>query len=235
MLKILAIFSLSLIVLPVKTYPQPHKAQDASEGGKPTLSTPKITPEQSSSAAVQKESQKQGPYDVRIISTPQKDAYDDISLFINVALALVGIVGVVVAVCTLRKIERQTRATEDAVSAAHNSYALTEATAKRQLRAYFGAAEGKLYIRDDGSVEPRVTLTNCGQTPAYDLRVIESGRFETRPFKKIPRPDQSRVRPNTTHIVGLEAGEEMSIFRHVNSVTQSLPLVSPKCSATRTR
>src|ERR1700744_2965528 len=105
MLKILAIFAFALLVLPVQTYSQPHKEQQASEGSKPASSTPQVAPQNGSSAAIQKEGQKQVPYDVRIISTPKKDGYDYVFLGLNIALALVGIAGIVVAIRTLRKIE----------------------------------------------------------------------------------------------------------------------------------
>ena len=135
-----------------------------------------------------------------VVCTQTQDIYDKLVLGSDLALALVGILGIGVATWTLFKIERQTKATEDAVAAAYAARALAEDTAKRQLRAYLGVA-GKLYIRDDGSVEPRVTFTNCGQTPGYELQGIECGRFETRPFGKAAPPDQSILQPSS-HIVG---------------------------------
>jgi hypothetical protein len=90
---------------------------------------------------------------------------------------------------------------KDAVISTKDAVELSRDTAKKQLRAYFGTVAGKLYIYDDGTVEPRVTFINCGQTPAYDLQVIESGRFETPPFKKVPPPDQERLQ-SLPHVVG---------------------------------
>jgi hypothetical protein len=98
--------------------------------------------------------------------------------------------------------ENLAKAAADNATATKQALDLSRDTAKKQLRSYFGAPEGKLYIREDATVEPRITFTNCGQTPAYDFQVIESGRFETRPFKKIPRPPQDMMLPTHAHIVG---------------------------------
>ena len=98
--------------------------------------------------------------------------------------------------------ENLAKAAADNAAATKQALDLSRDTAKKQLRAYFGAPEGKLYIRDDGTVEPRITFTNCGQTPACDFQVIECGRFETRPFKRVPRPPQDMILPTHAHIVG---------------------------------
>jgi hypothetical protein len=96
---------------------------------------------------------------------------------------------------------RTLRATENAAEAAKDSLDLSRDTAKKQLRAYFGAVEGRLYIHDDGFVEPRVTLTNYGQTPAYGFQITQCGRFENHPFRKVPPPQQNSMPPHP-HIVG---------------------------------
>jgi hypothetical protein len=108
---------------------------------------------------------------------------------------------VLIAAFTLFAIWRQANIMQQQTKAMVAQAGLMEDTAKRQLRAYFGTVGGKLYIRDDGTVEPRITFINCGQTPAYDLQVIECGRFETRPFKGVPPPDQNRL-PSHAHVIG---------------------------------
>jgi hypothetical protein len=202
MLKLLTITAgLALGILSIQADAQPHKTQQASKSVKPPSPVAPVAPQETDLPSLQSKQHEHVDADVRVVSTPAKDGYDKAVVWINSALALIGTLGIVTALITLRKLERQTKATEDAVLEAKVSRTLAEDTAKRQLRAYFGTAEGKLYIRDDGSVEPRVTLTNCGQTPAYDLQVTEYGRFETYPFKRVPRPGQNRLRPHT-HIVG---------------------------------
>jgi len=47
-----------------------------------------------------------------------KDGWDKAAVFSNYLLALIGIVGIVAAICTLLKLERQTKAGEDAATAA---------------------------------------------------------------------------------------------------------------------
>jgi hypothetical protein len=90
------------------------------------------------------------------------------------------------------------RATRAAVLTADKSLAHQEKFARRQLRAYVEVKGARLFIRDDGSVQPRVTLINCGQTPAHDLRGVQYGRFDSRPFKKVPRPPPEDMPPAST-------------------------------------
>jgi hypothetical protein len=97
--------------------------------------------------------------------------------------------------------ENLAKAAADNAAATKQSLELSRGTAKKQLRAYFGTVAGKLYIYDNGTVEPRVTFINCGQTPAYDLQVTECGRFETRPFKKLSPPTQEILQSHP-HVVG---------------------------------
>jgi hypothetical protein len=222
MLKKLAIFTLFLLVFSLQTYAQPHKAQDGASSQKPTAPTTSAPTQQTSSPKLQTEHQKHVDADVRVIQAPQKDAFDVSTLIINIVLGAVGIAGVGVGIFgiiyakrTLAQISTQTKrlgehaehfsslatAAEDAARAAKDSLDLSRDTAKKQLRAYFGTVAGTLYIYDDGTVEPRVTFINCGQTPAYDLQVIESGRFETPPFKKVPPPDQEGLQSHP-HVVG---------------------------------
>jgi hypothetical protein len=54
--------------------------------------------------------------DVRVVSTPEKDGWDKASVWIDFALAVVGGLGIVAAFVTLRKLERQTAATEKQAS-----------------------------------------------------------------------------------------------------------------------
>jgi hypothetical protein len=109
-------------------------------------------------------------------------------------------VGAWAVILTLLAIVWQSIETRAAARATEASVDAGKDTAKKQLRAYFGVG-GKLYIREDGSVEPRVSFTNCGQTPAYELQGIEYGRFETRPFKKAPAPNPADFPPHP-HMVG---------------------------------
>jgi hypothetical protein len=65
-------------------------------------------------------------------------------------------------------------ATEDAVKAAETSYTLARDTSERELRAYLTVFNARLFLYDDGSIEPRLTISNSGQTPAYEFRGIQA-------------------------------------------------------------
>lgn len=123
-----------------------------------------------------------------VVCVQTRDIYDWLVFGCDVALALVGIGGIIVAVFTLLKIERQTKASEDAVVAANAARALAEDTAKRQLRAYVTVERGiianvanPIHNRSDKPetvariIDPQagptaqITIKNTGQTPAYNL------------------------------------------------------------------
>lgn len=111
-------------------------------------------------------------------------------------------VGTWAVILTLLAIAWQSVETLAAAKATEASVEAGKDTAKRQLRAYVGVKGARLFIRDDGSVETRVTFINCGQTPAYDLCGVQYGRFDRRPFKKVPRPQPKDMVPASTGIVG---------------------------------
>jgi hypothetical protein len=88
--------------------------------------------------------------------------------------------GVLVARGTLKAIETQTvevakaaTATEAAVVAAETSYKLARDTSERELRAYLTVSNARLFLYEDGFIEPRLTISNSGQTPAYEFRGIQ--------------------------------------------------------------
>ena len=86
------------------------------------------------------------------------------------------------------------KATEEAVIEARASRTLAENTAKRQLRAYLTISSARLFLYQDGSVEPRLVITNSGQTPAYRLRGIQAVGVDRRPLKTIsPLPSDELV------------------------------------------
>jgi hypothetical protein len=124
--------------------------------------------------------------------------HDEVLWVANLILAVVGVGGIIVAVLTLVKIERQTKATEYAVKAARDSYTLAESTAKRQLRAYIVVRNAHLILHEDGAVEAKMELVNCGQTPAYELRGGVICGFAVYPIRNVkPFDDEMRQSVST--------------------------------------
>jgi hypothetical protein len=167
MLKILAMFALAFCLVSVQTNAQTHKVQKNPEGDKPSLAAAPIAPQQDDRTKLPPEHQEHVDTDVRVVSTPAKDGYDKASVWINLALAIIGAVGICGAYITLRKLERQTKATEDAVVEAKTSRSLAEDTAKRQLRAYVGLVITACWnLESNGPLGIKFVAINYGQTPA---------------------------------------------------------------------
>jgi hypothetical protein len=127
MLKNLMIFALSLVVFGMKGYSHTYKAEEGKEGNQPSLTTSIVTAKEIHGPDFQHASKKDEGTDVRVISTPEKDAYDKASVWINGILAIIGLAGVGIAVFTLNKIRdqvglmaRQTDAMERQNTAARN-------------------------------------------------------------------------------------------------------------------
>ena len=107
MLKYLAILAVALAVFHCQTYAQSNKAQQTYQSDKPAPPTPNIPTQQRNSKSLQPEYKQYVDADVRVISTPAKDRYDQASFWAGIILALVGIGGIAVAVITLIRIHRQ--------------------------------------------------------------------------------------------------------------------------------
>jgi len=88
----------------------------------------------------------------------------------NLILCVIGIAGVIAAIYTLGAINRQTDATEKAVEVAQCSINLAGETAQRQLRAYICLDSAAVVFPQPAVPEAQVVFSNCGQTPAYDVR-----------------------------------------------------------------
>lgn len=128
------------------------------------------------------------------IALPQRDKYDWISYGANLLLVGVGIGGIVVGVLTLRKIDRQTRATEDAAKAALGQVELM----KRQMDMGIHRERARLSLDtqpihfDDVSPEgfrlfSCIELTNSGHSNAH-IR-FSAARFVIVPSGQWPLPE----------------------------------------------
>jgi hypothetical protein len=172
MLKHLAILVLTLAVLPMQTYAQANPAKGAQESENPSSPVPKIAPDQTSCEHAKAYEEEHVNADVRIISTPQKDGYDIALFWANIALAFVGTVGIVVGICTLRILKRQTEATEDAAVAAKNGAEAALLQAKHTVkseRAWLTIAfssQNLKQVPENGVMELFWEFKNTGSTPA---------------------------------------------------------------------
>lgn len=101
-------------------------------------------------------------------------------------------------ILTLLAIAEQTKETARAAKATEESVKSGKDTAKRQLRAYMVVRNARLILHEDGFVEAKMELANCGQTPAYDLRGGTFCRFAMYPIRDIkPMPDNLRQSQST--------------------------------------
>jgi hypothetical protein len=102
----------------MQTYAQTNEAQHTAKGNNPPLPVASVAAIQyAGSPKLQTEAQTYIDADVRIVSAPAKDRYDKSAFWINAVLAVIGALGIGAAFITLRKLERQTKATEKAAKA----------------------------------------------------------------------------------------------------------------------
>lgn len=94
-------------------------------------------------------------------------------------LQVLAIVGQIIVYCgqsklmaaSLKETARAAKAAEDAVKSSNDARALAEDTARRQLRAYICVNTAALELFSSNMPSAIVNFKNCGQTPAYDVRV----------------------------------------------------------------
>lgn len=98
---------------------------------------------------------------------------------------------------------RAAESSERSVKASDKAYALAENTAKKQLRAYMVVRNARLILHQDGFVEAKMELANCGQTPAYDLRGGAFCRFTRYPIQNVPSMPKDLRQSQSTIGAGL--------------------------------
>lgn len=107
MLKILAICAMAFGLIVLQASGQPHKTQEANNSQKPTSPVPSLPMEKKDRPSLKDEANRHIDADVRVTETPGKDAYDKAAFWISAALAGVGVIGIVVGICTLVYLRRQ--------------------------------------------------------------------------------------------------------------------------------
>jgi len=172
----LAIFALLLAVFPVRAYSQAQNAQEAPKHTEPSLTTPAIVAQQNAGQKSQDRDNTNVSADVRVISTPEKDFYDKAAVWINLGLCIIGFFGIVIAVSTLKKIERQIR--------------VAEADTQAMVR-----AERPWIVIDVESPSPNqfnFIATNTGRTPA-DVKSIWANAIITKRGDTLEIPPEEKT------------------------------------------
>jgi hypothetical protein len=95
-------------------------------------------------------------------------------------------IGAWAVILTVIVISWQSYETRKAAEATEIAVRLQKDIGKRQLRAYMVLRRARLILHEDGFVEAKIELANCGQTPAYDLRGASLCRFTTYPIRNVP-------------------------------------------------
>ncbi len=184
-LAVLAIFGVLVCAYYADATANPASQTKASQ--QPTQPTPPAAaPQGNNGATLQYNSSpedRQGdPHPVKVI-LPPNDRYYYIGFGANIVLVIATIFAGVFVCIQAIETRKAAKATVDAVKAAETARKLAEDTAKRQLRAYMVVKKVSLFINKDRTTEVKLELSNCGQTPAYDLRGVHTEGFDIYPIK----------------------------------------------------
>jgi hypothetical protein len=105
MLKCLAILGMALVILCADS--RANKVEARNDHQQPTQPTPAIPAQQQNPTAQYREQPKDVHAEVKIVNPPEKDFYDKAPVWINLALGIVGCIGIMIGVATLRTVKRQ--------------------------------------------------------------------------------------------------------------------------------
>jgi hypothetical protein len=133
-----------------------------------------VSPQSISDQGTRPSSQQDIRADVKIVNPPQKDLFDKAVFWINLGLAAIGAFGIGIGILSLNKLERQTKATEDAAKASlrqiehllasERAWLLVELTCPTNC-SLLGYDEDGQHITYLNSVQLR--CTNVGNSPAW--------------------------------------------------------------------
>jgi len=170
MLKYLGIVLMSMALVCFYGNPQPHETKqgEASQHPSAPVATPPV--QQNNSPCLQTKSNQHIEADVRIIETPAKDRFDKVVFWANLILAVVGVIGVSVGICTLSYIKAQVIEMRRQVTASHDGLRAWLAGNVRELPQNANLLNP---LTDLVSIDPLTDrrfvweVTNYGQTPAF--------------------------------------------------------------------
>lgn len=182
MLKQVAICALSLLIIPLYAEGQANKASRIQDRENPAKQTGSAPVEKDIGAASQPEAEQHVEENVKVISLPAKDWEDKAAFWVNLALAVVGFLGIGVGVCTLiflrRQVEEMRRqANLMKIQAAHMEAQTKELAQQSQNmvtaeRAWivetitFLDEIPRRLTSGGGVVTAKITLENVGKQPA---------------------------------------------------------------------
>jgi len=176
-LRMLAVGCTTILVVPSQCRAKAGDAEQTGKGKHPTPQTTSVPVQQKNGTTLHSDAAKEEPYEIRVIGTPKKDAYDKASVWLNCTLVLVGIGGIIMAVFTLLKIERQTKAAETSIQA-------------------MVAAERAWVVISVDSIVPgefRFWATNEGKTPARVVSIWATNISFKRGEKSLPVPSDEET------------------------------------------
>jgi hypothetical protein len=211
------VFALAFSIFPVQANAQSNKTQSASHKNEPHSPAPPVATQQGNGPDLQGEGSNHVTANVRIVSTPQKDGYDIAAFWANITLAALGVGGIVVAVCTLCILRRQTKASWIAAKAAlkqsNHMIASERAWMAVQIgQPSFNEVMSPHLMPDSAHLSVVVLVTNEGKTPATVTQTwIDSFSEETVDSKDVPpvpklpnHPDQmGSTKPITKRVASV--------------------------------
>ncbi len=172
MLRVKAIFGVLLIVF--SAYGCADKVCAKENQQQPSPPVTRIPTQQHNANELHREESQNVHADVTIINPPQKDFYDKAPVWVNIALAIVGALGIGVGVCTLFFIRAQAVEMRRATQEMSRSAKATEESVSAFVAAQGPQLTARAYGKppDDvfsGTPRVQMQLFNQGPTAAHDL------------------------------------------------------------------
>ncbi len=129
---------------------------------------------------------------VKVVSLPPRDPFDWITWTANLLLVAVGIGGIIVACLTLRKIERQTKAGENAAQAAF----LSAQAVVNSERAWLDIECTHVCLEKSPTLY-RILVNNHGKSPAFVTKLVVGRAYWADKIDDIPEGFVGHVAPET--------------------------------------
>lgn len=163
MLKHLAIVVFGMLLVVLGTYCSADEVQDKQSNQHPAAPVAPIVVQNPDGANLQGKEQQDIHADVKIVNPPKKDFYDKAPFWINLALALVGALGVAVGLRTLIHIRQQAKHMGEQTDILKQSADISRGATIPTLRMLKFNMSGSDPLVDN---EMELTVRNYGATPA---------------------------------------------------------------------